>query len=341
MMGSVTGQFLGSSGALEGLGRRNCSVMAWDLLVLLCACRELVNSPLSKSLHLLSLQWCPSPGSRLCPVVDVLEPKCSRSGRDPLCRLSLRFWDSLELALEGRKEGKKCFTPGPPSRGMGGVERATTIAQTACNALASSGLEMARGVEGLHPMFACPGQNTSAGPSNPHPSCGDAGYRSPYLSHAKRALYHVSYIPSVCLGRINNYKSLICHCQPARIQSQSAKKYFEAGYSDTTASPHPRSYPPSSRRPSWSTREHRPGQAAAAGRRPWTRCWAPRARANRGCLHVDKDIFSNIFLGSVALRSTPPPTPTPGSTPRSSSTSAWPYPWQHATRAVHAHRALW
>ena len=26
-------------------------------------------------------------------------------------------------------------------------------------------------------------------------TCGDAGYRSPYLSHAKRALYHLSYIP--------------------------------------------------------------------------------------------------------------------------------------------------
>ena len=26
---------------------------------------------------------------------------------------------------------------------------------------------------------------------------GDAGYRSPYLSHAKRALYHLSYIPCV------------------------------------------------------------------------------------------------------------------------------------------------
>ena len=25
---------------------------------------------------------------------------------------------------------------------------------------------------------------------------GDAGYRSPYLSHAKRALYHLSYIPN-------------------------------------------------------------------------------------------------------------------------------------------------
>ena len=28
---------------------------------------------------------------------------------------------------------------------------------------------------------------------------GDAGYRSPYLSHAKRALYHLSYIP--CVGK--------------------------------------------------------------------------------------------------------------------------------------------
>ena len=26
---------------------------------------------------------------------------------------------------------------------------------------------------------------------------GDAGYRSPYLSHAKRALYHLSYVPQL------------------------------------------------------------------------------------------------------------------------------------------------
>jgi hypothetical protein len=26
---------------------------------------------------------------------------------------------------------------------------------------------------------------------------GDAGYRSPYLSHAKRALYHLSYVPKL------------------------------------------------------------------------------------------------------------------------------------------------
>ena len=30
--------------------------------------------------------------------------------------------------------------------------------------------------------------------SNPQKCFGDAGYRSPYLSHAKRALYHLSYI---------------------------------------------------------------------------------------------------------------------------------------------------
>ena len=27
--------------------------------------------------------------------------------------------------------------------------------------------------------------------------CGGAGYRSRYLSHAKRALYHLSYAPSI------------------------------------------------------------------------------------------------------------------------------------------------
>ena len=31
--------------------------------------------------------------------------------------------------------------------------------------------------------------------SNPQKCFGDAGHRSPYLSHAKRALYHLSYIP--------------------------------------------------------------------------------------------------------------------------------------------------
>ena len=34
--------------------------------------------------------------------------------------------------------------------------------------------------------------------------CGDAGYRSRYLSHAKRALYHLSYTPVVLDGEIRN-----------------------------------------------------------------------------------------------------------------------------------------
>ena len=33
--------------------------------------------------------------------------------------------------------------------------------------------------------------------SNPKKCFGDAGHRSPYLSHAKRALYHLSYIPAM------------------------------------------------------------------------------------------------------------------------------------------------
>ena len=32
----------------------------------------------------------------------------------------------------------------------------------------------------------------------PKRNCGGAGYRSRYLSHAKRALYHLSYAPSSC-----------------------------------------------------------------------------------------------------------------------------------------------
>ena len=32
---------------------------------------------------------------------------------------------------------------------------------------------------------------------------GDGGYRSPYLSHAKRALYHLSYVPSHYWERSN------------------------------------------------------------------------------------------------------------------------------------------
>jgi hypothetical protein len=34
---------------------------------------------------------------------------------------------------------------------------------------------------------------------------GDAGYRSPYFSHAKRALCHLSYTPYIRLTNINEY----------------------------------------------------------------------------------------------------------------------------------------
>ena len=37
--------------------------------------------------------------------------------------------------------------------------------------------------------------------SNPLKCFGDAGHRSPYLSHAKRALYHLSYISAMILLR--------------------------------------------------------------------------------------------------------------------------------------------
>jgi hypothetical protein len=36
---------------------------------------------------------------------------------------------------------------------------------------------------------------------------GDAGYRSPYLSHAKRALYHLSYIPLMNVNPVRDYKT--------------------------------------------------------------------------------------------------------------------------------------
>ena len=44
---------------------------------------------------------------------------------------------------------------------------------------------------------------------------GDGGYRSPYLSHAKRALYHLSYVPSYCLNV--SITQCDCDCQVAII----------------------------------------------------------------------------------------------------------------------------
>ena len=40
---------------------------------------------------------------------------------------------------------------------------------------------------------------------------GDAGHRSPYLSHAKRALYHLSYIPVEETGRYYLMKPFVCY----------------------------------------------------------------------------------------------------------------------------------
>ena len=44
---------------------------------------------------------------------------------------------------------------------------------------------------------------------------GDGGYRSPYLSHAKRALYHLSYVPSYCFNV--SITQCDCDCQVAII----------------------------------------------------------------------------------------------------------------------------
>ena len=41
---------------------------------------------------------------------------------------------------------------------------------------------------------------------------GDAGYRSPYLSHAKQALYHLSYIPTQHKSVFNHvYTRFVTH----------------------------------------------------------------------------------------------------------------------------------
>ena len=64
-------------------------------------------------------------------------------------------------------------------------------------------------------------------------SCGDGGYRSPYLSHAKRALYHLSYVPCggcYCTGEGNYWLkkaravnfgryNLVCVCTTVSLDS--------------------------------------------------------------------------------------------------------------------------
>ena len=45
--------------------------------------------------------------------------------------------------------------------------------------------------------------------SNPQKCFGDAGNRSPYLSHATRALYHLSYIPVMILLRASFWTQFV------------------------------------------------------------------------------------------------------------------------------------
>jgi hypothetical protein len=58
---------------------------------------------------------------------------------------------------------------------------------------------------------------------------GEAGYRSQYLSHAKRALYHLSYIP------IQNYT----HHQPNKFARSWHKKYAHTTNKNTKHATHP------------------------------------------------------------------------------------------------------
>ena len=48
----------------------------------------------------------------------------------------------------------------------------------------------------MDPCFKKKKKKVGGGGGGPPKKIGDAGYRSPYLSHAKRALYHLSYIPN-------------------------------------------------------------------------------------------------------------------------------------------------
>ena len=81
--------------------------------------------------------------------------------------------------------------------------------------------------------------------SNPQKSFGDAGHRSPYLSHAKRALYHLSYIPVMISLRATfwtqfmKYQFTICnelsipsHYQQIQIRIiESSKMFWRCGAS--------------------------------------------------------------------------------------------------------------
>ena len=58
-------------------------------------------------------------------------------------------------------------------------------------------------------------------------SNGEVGYRSPYLSHAKRALYHLSYIPVVIFGCAILYQTLHSKVSKSRKgQKQESHRTF-------------------------------------------------------------------------------------------------------------------
>ena len=80
--------------------------------------------------------------------------------------------------------------------------------------------------------------------SNPQKCFGDSGYRSPYLSHAKRALYHLSYIPVLFMLRASfwtqfmknrfslcNELSIPSHYQQIQMRIiESQKSFGDAGH---------------------------------------------------------------------------------------------------------------
>ena len=55
---------------------------------------------------------------------------------------------------------------------------------------------------------------------------GEVGYRSPYLSHAKRALYHLSYIPVVIFGCAILYQTLHSKVSKSRKGQKQESGHF-------------------------------------------------------------------------------------------------------------------
>ena len=56
---------------------------------------------------------------------------------------------------------------------------------------------------------------------------GEVGYRSPYLSHAKRALYHLSYIPFVLFSCAILYQLFIPRSQKLTTQKARKQRAYE------------------------------------------------------------------------------------------------------------------